>query len=81
MLWNFISRFYEETHFKSVSDENYKLIYRELIILAEKYKINDMVDEGADVGFERKILEQNGGRGRENAIFALLNDFKKKNPQ
>lgn len=51
MLWNFISHYYEETHFKGVSDETYKLVYRELIILAEKFKINDMVEEGQEVSF------------------------------
>jgi hypothetical protein len=28
LLWNFIARFHEEAFFKTVSDENYKLIYR-----------------------------------------------------
>lgn len=51
MLWNFISHYYDETHFKSVADETYKFVYRELIILAEKYKINDMVEEGQEVSF------------------------------
>jgi hypothetical protein len=76
-LWNFISRNHEETYFKTVSDENYKLIYRELIILAETFKINDgFIDEAVDVGFESSILRQSADP------FALLNDFRsKKNRQ
>lgn len=45
LLWNFISQNHEEAYYRTVSDENYKLIYRELIILAEAYKVNDILED------------------------------------
>lgn len=77
LLWNFISQYYEQTHFKTISDQMYKLVYRELIILAEKFKINEIFDE-SELQFQRKILEQSGVNNRQNELFALLNDFKRK---
>ncbi len=77
LLWNFISQYYEQTHFKTISDQMYKLVYRELIILAEKFKINEIFDE-SELQFQRKILEQSVVNNRQNELFALLNDFKRK---
>lgn len=39
-IWNFISKYYSDDYFQTVSDEMYKIVYRELIILVEKFRIN-----------------------------------------
>lgn len=76
ILWNFISRNYEENSFRTVSDENYKLVYRELIILAETYKVNDILNNDSNEhGFERTILQQSN---LQTDLFALLNNFRPK---
>lgn len=85
ILWNFISRKYQEGHFRSIPDDTYRKIYRELIILAEFYKITEALDdEPFERGFEHHIVCQNKARfvadtrTKNLDPFALLNEFKNK---
>jgi hypothetical protein len=61
-LWGFISKYYPDDYYQTVSDEMYKVVYRELIILVEKFRINPQnPQQGVETGssFEQRILQQN----------------------
>jgi hypothetical protein len=64
IFWNFISKYYPDNQFLTISDEQYRSVYRELIILAEAFRINSNQQEDPDAAasdsFERKIIESNG---------------------
>ena len=90
-LWHFISKHYPDDHFKSISDEFYKMIYRELIILAEKYNINYLHEDNRELGLEKMIVQQGTSKyqaeANKNEVFKTtaesyieqtLNSFKKK---
>lgn len=64
IFWNFVRQYYPINHFVTISSEQYKSVYRELIILAEAFNINNGKEEHLNIAssdsFERKIIESTG---------------------
>lgn len=83
-LWGFISKAYSDDYYQTVSDEMYKVVYRELIILVEKFRINPQAPPENPhhiPSFESTILQQNAHSQQDNIqeILELTKSRKKTN--
>jgi hypothetical protein len=83
IFWSFISKYYPNNHFATVSDEQYKSVYRELIILTEAFNINSRKEDThtptpTPDSFERKIIESTGmGNDKIKEMIELSRSKKK----
>ena len=88
-LWRFISNHCPDDYYHTVSDHTYKLLYRELIILVEKFRIhpqNTTIAQNSQQGessssFEQHILQQNANQDHIQSILDIAKSRKKANKE